>query len=65
MWDQLLAALQDSINEERDCHTRAEARFAQMITAEAYTKYQDHWRQKTSEYSIYYHADCEVMETLL
>ena len=33
-------------------------------TAEAYTKYQDYWRQKTSGYSIYYHADCEVMETL-
>lgn len=32
--------------------------------AEAYSKYQDYWRQKTSEYSIYYHADCEVMETL-
>jgi len=33
-------------------------------TAEAYTKYQDYWQRKTEEYSIYYHADCEVMETL-
>jgi hypothetical protein len=32
--------------------------------AEAYTKYQDYWQRKTEEYSIYYHADCEVMETL-
>lgn len=35
-----------------------------MDTAEAYTKYQDYWQRKTEEYSIYYHADCEVMETL-
>lgn len=33
-------------------------------TTEAYTKYQDYWQRKTEEYSIYYHADCEVMETL-
>lgn len=33
-------------------------------TAEAYNKYQDYWQRKTEEYSIYYHADCEVMETL-
>ena len=34
-------------------------------TAEAYTKYQDYWQRKTEEYSIYYHAECEVMETIL
>ena len=34
-------------------------------TAEAYTKYQDYWQRKTEEYSIYYHADCEVMETIV
>jgi hypothetical protein len=32
---------------------------------EARAKYQDHWDQKTEEYSIYYHADGEVMETIL
>ena len=31
MWDQLLVALEQSIQEERDRHTRAEARFAKMI----------------------------------
>ena len=33
-------------------------------TAEAYDKYQDYWERKTSEYSIYYHADGIVMETI-
>jgi hypothetical protein len=32
---------------------------------EARAKYQDYWDQKTEEYSIYYHADGEVMETIL
>jgi hypothetical protein len=34
-------------------------------TAEAYTKYQDYWQSKTEEYSIYYYANIEVMETLV
>ena len=34
-------------------------------TAEAYTKYQDYWQRKTEEYSIYYYANIEVMETIV
>jgi hypothetical protein len=34
-------------------------------TAEAYTKYQDYWQSKTEEYSIYYYANIEVMETIV
>jgi hypothetical protein len=34
-------------------------------TAEAYTKYQEYWERKTSEYDIYYYTNCEVMETIL
>jgi hypothetical protein len=33
-------------------------------TAEAYTKYQDYWNDKTDEYSVYYRANGQVMETI-
>jgi len=33
--------------------------------AEAYTKYQDYWKSKSEEYSIYYSAEGQVMETIL
>jgi hypothetical protein len=33
-------------------------------TAQAYDKYQDYWQNKTEEYSIYYHADGIVTETI-
>jgi hypothetical protein len=33
-------------------------------TAHAYDKYQDYWQSKTEEYSIYYYANSEVMETI-
>ena len=33
-------------------------------TAEAYTKYQDYWDDKTDEYSVYYRANGQVMETI-
>jgi hypothetical protein len=32
--------------------------------AEARDKYADYWDRKTSEYSVYYYADGEVMETV-
>jgi hypothetical protein len=32
--------------------------------AEAYTKYQDYWNDKTDEYSVYYRANGQVMETI-
>ena len=34
-------------------------------TAEAYTKYQDYWRDLSDEYGTYYSANCDVMETIL
>jgi hypothetical protein len=33
-------------------------------TAEAYTKYQDYWNDKTDQYSVYYRANGQVMETI-
>ena len=34
-------------------------------TAEAYTKYQDYWRDKCDGYGTYYRSNCDVMETIL
>jgi hypothetical protein len=51
---------------EGDTYDVDDIRIVMAVDAtEARDKYHDYWERKTVEYSTYYHADGEVMETII